>query len=197
MCLKKVTLNSTDFKVEKLKTLLLEVPYLSDRQNTTHIADSYGIIRQQCTGSSTGRPQKLMSVQKGTDRQKHTRKNLHTPLESGNNKASEWASYSSYQSLILKKLLLEKVHFFSERKDMRKIWVVFYSRELLFKTFCNAVTEYTTIATAANASHCLSHKKGMSYRALLSHSSLFRMVLFIKAAPEKELFLKQGLSQWV
>lgn len=89
VCLKKVTLDSTDFKEEKLKTLLLQVPYLSDRQNTTHTADSYGIIREQCTGSSTGRPQKLMSVQKGTDRQKHTSKNIHTPLESGNYKASE------------------------------------------------------------------------------------------------------------
>lgn len=77
MCLKKVTLKSTEFK-EKLKTLLLQFPYLSDRQNTTHIADSYGIIRQQCTGSSTGRPQKLTSVQKGTDRQKHT-KRTYTP----------------------------------------------------------------------------------------------------------------------
>lgn len=89
VCLRKVTLNSTDFKVEKLKTLLLQFPYLSDRQNTTHIADSHGIIRQQSTGSSAGRPQKLTSVQKGTDRQKHTSKNIHTPLEPGNNKASQ------------------------------------------------------------------------------------------------------------
>jgi len=95
------SLNSTNVYEEKFKILLLQFTYLSAGQNTTHTADSYGIIRQQRTGNSTGRPQKMTSVQKGTDRQKHTSKSIHTPLESGNDRASGGVSYSFSQSLIL------------------------------------------------------------------------------------------------
>lgn len=184
-------LNSTDFNEEKLKILLLQCSYLPDGQNTTHIADSYSIIRQQCTGSSTGRPQKMTSVQKGTDRQKHTSKSIHTPLESGNNGASKQASYSFSQSFILdpQKSTSLKCTFFSET-EMRKSYVIFHRRELLFKTFCNSVNEYSATARAASASHCLSHKKDMSYKAVRLCPSLIRMVLFINIALQKNFLFE-------
>lgn len=62
---------------------------------------------------------------------------------------------------------------------MRKSYVIFPRRELLFETFCNAVNEYFATARAASASHGLSHKKDMSDKAVLPCPSLIRMVLFI------------------
>lgn len=73
---------------------------------------------------------------------------------------------------------------------MRKSCVIFHRRELLFKAFCNAVNEYSSIARAASASHRLSHKKDMSYKAVLPCPSLIRVVLFINTAVQNNFLFK-------
>lgn len=71
-----------------------------------------------------------------------------------------------------------------------KSYVIFHRRELLFKTFCNAVNEYSPMARAASASHCLSHKKDMSYKAVLPCPSLIRIVLFINIALQRNFLFE-------
>lgn len=73
---------------------------------------------------------------------------------------------------------------------MSKSYVIFHRRELLFKTFCNVVNEYSATARADSTSHCLSHKKDVSYEAVLPCSSLIRIVLFINMAQQKNFLFE-------
>lgn len=146
----------------------------------THIADSYG-IRQQRTGSSTGRPQKMTSVQKGTDRQKHTSKSMHTH---GIRKQQN-LSVSELQLLSAISIRSSKVYFF-------KIYFYFL-KEMWWK-----VTQFfmKQMQWMSNSAMCksLSPKNDKSYQALLPCPPLISMVLFINIALQKNFLFEWHLS---
>lgn len=64
---------------------------------------------------------------------------------------------------------------------------------MLFKIFCSAVSNYPGTARAASASHCLSHKNDMSYKAVLPCPSLIRTILFINIVLLKNFLLEMRL----